>query len=360
MKGKCGKMLFYILMGVWVIVLSGCNAAKTGTQELNIYAWSEYIPQTLLDNFSEQTGIQVNYDTYESNDELIERLEAGNPGYDIAIPSDYVVGYMIRKGMLETIDVGTIPNFRNIGHQFKNPAFDPGNRYSVPYQWGTSCLVVNTRAVTREITSWADLWDPVFRGRVLLLDDRREVLSMVLLVLGYDPNSTNPEDLDAARVKLAELMPNVGLMDSYSPKTALLAGEVWLGMTWSGEAALAHQENPMIDYVFPVEGCSIWFDNLVIPKGAPHKDAALAFINYVLSPEAGMQITMQFPYSNPNTAALELLRREHPDLYEAYMAFSATNPSDEEMARLRLFRELGEEGEALWDRIWQDVMGDRE
>ncbi|MBN1667930.1 MAG: spermidine/putrescine ABC transporter substrate-binding protein, partial [Anaerolineales bacterium] len=249
-----------------------------------------------------------------------------------------------------------VPNFRNIGYEFKNPSFDPGNRYSVPYQWGTSCLAVDTARVTREITSWADLWDPAFQGKVMLLDDDREVLSMVLSVLGYDPNSTVPAELEAAKIKLQELMPNVGLIDSDSPKTALLAGQVWLGMTWSGEATLAHQENPAIEYIFPEEGCSIWFDNLVILKNAPNQDAALAFINYVLSAEASILITQEFPYSTPNTAALDLLKKVEPDFYASYLGFAATNPPSEDMARLRLLTDLGEDGDLLWDRVWAEAM----
>lgn len=330
--------------------------AKPQSKQLNLYAWSEYVPQALLDGFSEKYGITVNYDAYSSNEELLAKLQAGASGYDVIIPSDYTVGILKSQGLLEELDMSQIPNFANVGDEFKSPYFDEGNQYSVPYQWGTVGLVVDTNKVTRPITQWADLWDPEFKGRVVLLDDEHEVLGMVLLTLGYDKNSIDPAQLEEAKAKMLELMPNVRLMDSDSPKTALLAGEVWLGQTWNGEAAIAHGENSAIDYICPKEGCGIWYDNLAIPKGAPHKDAALAFLNYVLSPEASVLITKEFPYSNPNKAALDLLKTQDPDLYEAYMNFAATNPP---LDAIKAAHPVKDKGEAtpLWDRIWTEIKG---
>jgi spermidine/putrescine-binding protein len=191
---------------------------------------------------------------------------------------------------------------------------------------------------------------------VVLLDDEREVIGMVLEVLGYDKNTTDEAQLEEAKTKLLELMPNVRLFDSDSPKTALLAGEVWLGQTWNGEAALANAENPAIEYVFPEEGCTIWVDNLAIPKGAPHIDAALALMNYILSPEASVLITQEFPYSNPNQAGIELLKTENPEAYDAYINFSATNPSNEELGRTAFINDVGE-ATSLYDRLWTEVKG---
>ena len=351
-------MKAYRLLAVLVVLaflLSACGG-QTKSKEVNLYAWSEYVPQALLDGFTEQTGIKVNYDAYSSNEELLAKLQAGASGYDLIIPSDYIVSIMIKQGMLEPLDLSAIPNFKNIGEEFRNPGFDPGNKYTVPYQWGTSCLIVDTSKVSRPITKWADLWDPEFAGKIVLLDDEREVLGMVLSVLGYDRNSTDPAQLEEAKAKFLELMPSVRLFDSDSPKTALLAGEVWLGQTYNGEAAIAHSENSDIDYIFPEEGCTIWYDNLAIPVGAPHADAAQALIDYILSPEASILIINEFPYSNPNVTALELLKTEDPDAYEAYMGFSATNPSPANMQRLGLIEDVGD-ATTLWDRIWTEVKG---
>ncbi len=346
------------LMIIAALLLAACGGASGGQKstEVNLYAWSEYIPQELLDTFTQKTGIKINYDTYSSNEELLAKLQAGAAGYDVIIPSDYVVDIMAKQGMLEPLDTAQLSNFKNIGNEYKNLEFDPGNKYSVPYQWGTSCLVVDTSKITRPITKWADLWDPEFKGKVVLLDDEREVLGMVLKVLGYDPNSTDPAQLEEAKAKFSELLPNVRLFDSDSPKTALLAGEVSLGQTWNGEAALAHNENPNIDYIFPEEGCVVWYDNLAIPKGAPHKDAAMQLINYILSPEASIMITKEFPYSSPNTAGLELLKTQDPAAYEAYMNYPATNPTPEEAKKTYLVKDVGE-ATSIWDRVWTEVKG---
>jgi len=349
---KAKRMLLGVIIGAWLLV--ACSGQKS--TEVNLYAWSEYVPQALLDGFTEKTGIKVNYDTYSSNEELLAKLQAGASGYDVIIPSDYVVSIMVKQGFLEPIDFSKVPNFSNLGNEFKNLEYDPGNKYTVPYQWGTSCLVVDTTKVTRQITKWADLWSPEFKGKVVLLDDEREVLGMVLSVLGFDKNSTDEAQLEQAKAKFSELLPNVRLFDSDSPKTALLAGDVWLGQTWNGEAAIAHGENSNIAYVFPEEGCTIWVDNLAIPKGAPHADSAHILIDYILSPGASVLITEEFPYSNPNTAALEQLKTVNPDLYESYMSFSATNPTPEDLKRLKPIKDVGE-ATALWDRVWTEVKG---
>jgi spermidine/putrescine-binding protein len=345
--------LFVCLALVFAACTGGPQAEST---EVNLYAWSEYIPQAMLDSFTEETGITVNYDAYSSNEELLAKLQAGASGYDVIIPSDYMVDIMVKQDLLEELDLGQISNFSNIGDEFRNLDFDPGNKYSIPYQWGTVGLVVDTEEVDRPVTKWADLWDPAFENRVVLLDDEREVIGMVLITLGYDKNSTDPAQLEEAKTKMLELMPNVRLFDSDSPKTALLSGEVWLGQTWNGEAAIAHSENPAIDYICPEEGCGIWYDNLAIPKGAPHKDAAHTFINYVLEPKSSVLITQEFPYSNPNVAGLELLKTEDPELYAAYMDFEATNPPLEAIENAHLIVDVGE-ATSLWDRVWTEAKG---
>lgn len=338
------------------LLLAACGGSSEASKALNFYAWSEYVPQALLDKFTEQTGIQINYDTYSSNEELLAKLQAGGSGYDLIIPSDYTITILSQQGLLEEIDYAQIPNFANIDPTFTDLEFDLGNQYSVPYQWGTACLVVNTEKVTRPITRWADLWSPEFADKIVLPDDSREVIGMALMSLGYDRNSTDPAQLEQAKQKFLELLPNVRLFDSDSPKTALATGEVWLGLTWNGEASIAHQENPAMDYVFPEEGCGIWFDNLAIPKNAPHLAAAHQFINFILEPENSILITKEFPYSNPNLAALELLKTEDPAFYKAYMEFPATNPSAEQLARTYIIKDVGE-ATALWDRIWTEVKG---
>ena len=261
--------------------------------------------------------------------------------------------------MLEGFD----PNYMNL-------AFDPNNEYTIPYQAGTDAIVVNTDAVERMPQSWADLWNPDYAGRMVALDDSRAIIGLTLLTLGYDVNATDPAQLAEAKAKLSELMPNIKLFDSDSPKTALIAGDVDLGITWTGEAFLAQQENPAIAYVYPSEGAMIWQDNYAIPTDAPHLDAAYAWLNYSLQPELFWMMLRDFPYTNPSTATLDyakdnVMSTENADgdpitlgdLYSAYMNSNITNTPPEV---LKAGHRIADVGDALplYDQIWTEVKGE--
>jgi len=189
---------------------------------------------------------------------------------------------MVRQGLLQELDKSKLPSLANMDANYMNLAFDPGNKYTVPYQAGMDALVVNNDKVKNPPKSWADLWNPEYAGRMVFLDDSRVVIGMALLTLGFDINTKDPAQLIRQRAKLKELIPNVKLFDSDSPKTALIAGDVDLGITWTGEAFTAHQENPAINFVYPTEGSILWQDNWAMPVGAPHADAAYAWINYTM------------------------------------------------------------------------------
>ena len=324
------------------------------SKELNLYGWSEYIPQALLDEFTKEYGVSVNYDTYASNEELLAKLQAGAKNYDVIIPSDYTVAIMIGSNLLEPIDLSQIPNFANVDTQFANPSYDPGNKYTVPYQWGSVAIAVNTDKVSKPITKYADLWDPVFKNALVVLDDDREVIGMTLLTLGYSKNSTDPRELKEAKQKLLDLKRNIKVFDSDSPKTEMLSGETVAGLIWNGEAALAHRENPKIVYVIPAEGMGIWVDNLAVPKDPPHKDAALAFLNFVLRPDMSVLITKAFPYSSVNKPALDLLKQSDPQLYADYMSNPANNPSPDAIKNAHGIVDVGN-ATTLYDQIWTDV-----
>jgi spermidine/putrescine transport system substrate-binding protein len=330
--------------------------AKPTSTELNLYAWTDYIPQQLLDDFTAQYGIKVNYDTYSSNEEMLAKLQAGASGYDVCIPSDYTVAIMVKQDMLEPIDMAQVPNSANVDPKFANQYYDPGNKYTVPYQWGTTALVYEKTKVPFEPKKWADLWDPQFKNRLVLLDDSREVPGMALQVLGFDKNSTDPQQLDQAKQKLIELKPNILLFNSDDPETSLITGEAWAGLVYNGNASLGHNEDPNIDYICPEEGCGIWFDNLAIPKDAPHPDAAMAFMNFVLDAKESVLITKEFPYSSPNAAGLEYMKTNEPDTYAAYEAFSGTNPSADFLSRATPVKDVGD-ATALYDQLWTDFKG---
>lgn len=329
------------------------TATTVKSDTLNLYAWSEYVPQQMLDDFSKKYGITVNYDTYSSNEELLAKLQAGATEYDVIQPSDYIIAPLIMDGMLAPIDVTQLSNFKNLDPRLINRDYDPGNKYSVPYQWGTTALIYDKTKVPSEPKSWIDLWNPAYESRLVFLDDEREVLAMALEILGYDRNSTSEAELTQAEQKLIELKPNILLFDSDAPESVIITGEAWAGMVYNGNATLAFQENPNVEYICPTEGCTIWFDNLAILNGAPHKDAAMLFLDWVLDAQQSALISTEFGYLSPNKAAIEYLQVNDPAFYESYMSFSATNPSDEFLANAGPIIDLGD-ATLLYDNLWTD------
>ena len=346
------------LMILVALILPACRGATSATKPaskvMNLYGWSDYIPAQLLTDFTTATGIKVNYDTYSSNEEMLAKLQAGASGYDLVIPSDYTVAIMIKQKMLEPLDISKIPNFTNLDPRFIGRDYDPNNQYSIPYQWGTTALAYDKTTVPFEPKSWADLWDPRFKGHLDVLDDEREMIGITLQMLGYDKNSIDPTQLDQAETKLIALLPNILKFNSDNPENELISGEAWAAVVYNGNASLAYQQDPNIVYICPTEGCGIWFDTMAIPKAAPHKDAALAFLNFMLEPKESILITEEFPYSSPNAAALAYLKDNDSTLYTAYMAFPATNPPDTFLAAAKPIVDVGT-STTLYDKIWTEV-----
>jgi spermidine/putrescine-binding protein len=341
----------------------------TSTQ-LNLFVWTEYIPQEMIDCFEEVYGVRVNREEYSSNEEMYAKLSAGGAGYDLVQPTDTIVSLMIRQGLLQPLDKEQLHVFDYLDPDYLDLPFDPGNEYTIPYQAGADAIVVNTDAVETLPTSWADLWNPEYAGRMVAIDDARVLIGITLLTEGYDINTTNPADLEAIRPRLAELVSNIRIFDSDSPKTALIAGDADLGIVWTGEAFLAQRENPAIEFIYPVEGAVLWQDNYAIPADAPNLDAAYAWINYTLQPDLFWLMLRDFPYINPNLAALEYARTSQlaiedfdgndttpAALYEAYMASSITNMPDEETERGLRIVDVGE-ALPLYDQLWTEVKGE--
>ena len=254
--GRWTVPLVILLIAAAIIVPRTLRGRQTA--ELNIFNWTEYMPQEILDAFAKEYQVRINYDTYSSNEEMLAKLTAGASGYDIIVPSDYMVSVLLKQGLLEPLNKEVLTNWDNLDPRFLNLEFDPENRYSVPYMWGTVGIAVNTEFVKDKITKWEDLWNPKYAGYIVLPDDPREIIGMGLQVIGKSRNSTDPQDLEAAKQKLSALMPAVKAFDSDSPKSLLLSGEVYLGMVWNGEAVLAALENPNILYVIPEEGGIGW------------------------------------------------------------------------------------------------------
>lgn len=326
------------------------------SEEVNLFVWTEYIPQDIIDCFEQVYGITVNRDEYSSNEEMYAKISAGGASYDLVQPTDYIVSLMVRQELLAELDMSQLPNFANLDPNYLDFPFDPGNKYTLPYQAGTDAIVVNTDAVENIPTSWADLWKPEYAGRMVFLDDSRATIGLTLLTLGYDVNTTDPAQLEEAKNKLAELVANIKLFDSDSPKTALIAGDVDLGMTWTAEALLAQQENPAIQYIYPSEGAILWMDNYAIPADAPHLDAAYAWLNYNLQGDVFWLMLRDFPYTNPNQAALAYAQENQADLYNAYIESPITNTPADVIAGGHRIDDVGE-ATPLYDRIWTEVKG---
>lgn len=327
----------------------------TSTQ-LNLFVWTEYIPQETVDCFEEVYGIRVNKDEYSSNEEMYAKLSAGGANYDLVQPTDYIVALMIRQGLLQELDKSRLGIMDSLDPNYLDLPFDPGNRYTIPYQAGTDAIVVNTETVQTVPQSFADLWNPEYAGRLVMIDDSRAIIGATLLTLGYDVNTTDPAQLEEAKVKLAELARGVKIFDSDSPKTALIAGDVDLGIVWTGEAEIARRELPSIEYIYPTEGAILWQDNYAIPVGAPNLDAAYAWLNYSLQGDLFWRMLDEFPYTNPNLAALDFARENHPELYEAYMNSNITNTPPEELERGHRMEDVGD-ATPLYDRVWTEVKG---
>ena len=307
-------------------------AAATGG-ELNLFAWSEYVPQSVLDGFTKETGIQINYETYGSNEEMLAKLMSGASSYDLIQPSEYVVEALVKEKLLLPLDKSKLPNLKNIGPEYWKQPHDPELTYSVPYMQGTVGIVINTEKVKEPVTGYADVFQPKYKGRIVILDDALEIVTWGLATQGIGPDGVTKENLAKVRPVLAKWLPLVKVYDSDSPKTALLNGDVDLGIAWSGEAAILIKEQPgKFAYVLPKEGAHMFIDNLVIPKDAEHVDAAHQFIDYILRPDVSQKISEEFPYTNPNLEARKLLS-------DAERANTASYPPGN--PKLATFRDIG-------------------
>ena len=340
---------------------SGCPEPnprmEVTSSEVNLFVWTEYIPQATIDCFEQVYGITVNQSEYSSNEEMYAKLSAGGASYDIVQPTDYIVDLMIRQGLLQELDKEKLPVLATLDPNYLNLSFDPGNKYTLPYQAGTDAIVANTDKVANLPASYADLWNPEYAGRLIMIDDPRAIIGATLLTLGYDVNTKDLAQLQEAKTKLAELVKGVKIFDSDSPKTALIAGDADLGIVWTGEVLLVQREVPELQYIYPSEGVIIWQDNYAIPQDAPHPDAAYAWLNYSMQPDNFRRMLEEFPFTNPSTGALEYAKANHPALYDAYVNSNITNTPPEEIARAHRIEDVGD-ATPLYDQIWTEVKGE--
>jgi spermidine/putrescine transport system substrate-binding protein len=309
------------------------SAPAGAAEELNLFAWSEYVPQGVLDDFTKETGIQVNYETYASNEEMLAKLMSGAASYDLIQPSEYTIEALVKENQLLPLDHAKLPNLKNIGKEYWGQPHDPKLAYSVPYMQGTVGIVVNKEKVKEPVMGFADVFQEKYKGRIVVLDDALEIVTWGLATQGLGPDAVTKENLEKVKPTLSAWLPLVKVYDSDSPKTALLNGDVDLGVVWSGEAAILINEAPeKFSYVLPKEGAHMFIDNMAIPKGAKNVGAAHKFIDYLLRPEVSKKISEEFPYTNPNVEARKLLSEKERNNAASY---PPGNP------KLSTFRDIG-------------------
>ncbi len=315
---------------------------------LNVYNWSGYISDDVLNQFEKETGIHVNYTTYDSNETMYAKLKADpDAGYDMVVPSTYFIDRMYKQGMLQKIDRSKIPNFKNLNPALLNKAFDPHNQYSIPYFWSTTGIVINTQYYPAgSITNWSDLWKGQYKDQLLILDDVREAFSMALITLGYSANDVDPAHIKAAYLKLRQLLPNVRLFNDEAAASIYIDEDAVLGMGWNGDIYMANKENPKVKFLYPKGGYVLSLDSMAIPRGARHVENAYKFINFILRPDIAMQISMATGYASPNLAAQKLMPK-------ALAQNEITYPDAATLARGEVQTDVGPAANAIYEKYWE-------
>jgi spermidine/putrescine transport system substrate-binding protein len=358
-KGKQEKAHKQPLLAILILAMTWLTACDNSTpsapsppplaQELTFYDWKDDMPQSVLDAFTREYGVKVNYLSYESQEEAIANIRAGQV-YDMVVMETRLVPMLVREGLLAELDHANLVNLKNIAANFRELAYDPDNRYCIPFNWGTTGLVVRSDLVAEPVTRWTDLWDPRYAGRVgIWMGQRREVIALTLKSLGYSANSENPAELEAVFKRLNELKPHVLKLEDFDPVTsagALNSGKVVLAMGYAYDVLQAREQNQSIGYVLPAEGALLWGDTFVIPANSPRQYTAEVFINFLLRPEINAQIANENHYATPNEAAFPLIDpalRNDPVIY----------PPNQNLQNAEIILPLSPEGESLYQSLWE-------
>ena len=320
-------------------------------EKLVVYNWGEYIDPEVLTMFEEETGIDIVYEEFETNEILYPKISSGAIAYDVICPSDYMIQRMIENDLLSEINFDNIPNLKNIGKQYleQSRQFDPENKYSVPYCWGTVGILYNKMMVDEPVDSWSILWDPKYKDNILMQDSVRDAFGVTLKYLGYSLNSTDLDELTEAKNLLIEQKPLVQAYVIDQVRDKMIGNEAALGVIYSGEAIYTQKENPNLEYVIPKEGSNIWIDSWVIPKNAEHKENAEKFINFLCRPDIALMNFEYITYSTPNETARELIEDE--SIRNSEIAFPDLSTYD----NLETFQYLGTEADQVYGDLWNKV-----
>lgn len=340
---------------ILVIVAGGffysAQNRSSAADQVIVYNWGEYIDPEVLDIFEEETGITVVYEEFETNESMFPKVQAGAVSYDLVCPSDYMIQRMIENNLLAEINFDNIPNLKNIGQQYlkQSQGFDPENKYSVPYCWGTVGILYNKTLVDDPVDSWSILWNEKYADQILMQNSVRDALGIALKYLGYSLNSTDLDELEAAKELLMEQKPLVQAYVVDQVRDKMISNEAAIGVIYSGEAIYTQSENPNLEYVIPKEGSNVWIDSWVIPKNAQNKENAEAFINFLCRPDIAKMNFDYITYSTPNTAARELI--EDDAIRNSTIAF----PDASELERCETFNYLGTKFDNIYNELWREI-----
>jgi len=354
------KLAKLVLFAVILILLVACGSPAppptptpepaptpaTETGELIFYDWGDGIPPAVVEAFTEQHGIEVTYLAYDSQEEAIDNMQAGET-YDLVVLDNQSIPDMVNEGLLAEIDYRNIPNFKHVLANFRDLSYDPGNKHSIPFTWGTTAYLVTTD-VESEATSWVDLWELHTQGKIGIRDDAREGLGFALKSLGYSINSEDPAQLEEALQRLLDIKQDIVLVDSYSEDAVpvVTEGEAVAMIGWTEDALYAQEEDKPLVYVFPDDGAMLWGDNFVIPANGPNKENAELFLNFILEPEFNAEIVNETYYATANEAARSLV---DPEIQEDPLIF----PPIEVLQNAEVILPLSPEGTELFDQMWE-------
>ena len=323
----------------------------SGDNQVIVYNWGEYLDPEVITMFEEETGINVVYEEFETNEIMYPKIQSGAIAYDVVCPSDYMIQRMIENDLLAELNFDNIPNIKNIGSQYmeQSKQFDAENKYSVPYCWGTVGILYNKKMVDEPIDSWSVLWDKKYKDNILMQDSVRDAFAVALKYLGYSLNSTDLDELQEAKELLIKQKPLVQAYVIDQVRDKMIGNEAAIGVIYSGEAIYTQLENPDLEYVIPKEGSNVWIDSWVIPKNAKHKENGEKFINFLCRPDIAKMNFDYITYSTPNTEGRKLI--EDPAIRNSTIAF----PDAKELERCETFKFLGDKNDAIYNELWREI-----
>ncbi len=342
MKKFCKVILPLLLVFSLVLPLTSCgNKGET----ITVYNWGDYIDPEVIDQFEKETGIKVVYQMFETNEDMYTKIKNTNNSYDVIFPSDYMIERMIDEDMLAEINFDNIPNFKTIDPEFVNPAFDPENKYSVPYTWGTLGILYNKKMVKEDVDSWGILWNKKYKNQIIMMNSQRDAIGMTLKYLGYSLNETDPKVLDKAKKKLIEQSPLVLMWCMDEVKDKMIGEEAALALVYAGDAVYCKGQNENLEYAIPKEGSNIFYDSMCIPKNCNNKSGAEKFIDFMCRSDIQAKNAEYIGYSSPSTSARELMgdAGKDPTAYPDITKYD-----------LEFFSALGDKTK-IFDELWTEI-----